>query len=441
MIEFRCRCSHLFSVADDRAGESFQCPSCGLLVDVPTLEELQAMQEDGSYTLTDVELPPDDLSDVRSTPSVANKRDYKDRRLSLKEFLAIGTTEDDLLEIKDELKPGIPKHPKYDPTTGELIKPMDIKKPPQAAPLTAQPVVLGYEVKKKDGTPSIWLPYREMFRLPNLLVCAIVSFFWLGVCFFSGVASIFTLLVLPVLLVLIAHLANVVDETGPTGNDEMPRPLRGVSLFDDFIRPLGQVMFAYTLASAPIVLFNLYVQHLPWIANIGLAILFYTLVPALLMTLITSGALNNLVPSRALSVIGASSWHYWVTAALGWVSTATFGFATVFAASAGYTFLGIISKGQAARLGGTIFGVPHWVEIVLSPFVVFVAIYLLHVFAWQMGVMYRLHHAQFAWVLQKTDKSSRTDTLAQLHRHRQRENEAKARKARENLEQRLAELK
>src|SRR4051794_34717050 len=117
MITFRCRCSHPFEVADDRAGESFQCPSCGLLVDVPTLEDLAAMQDDGSYVLNDA-APPEVAPTFGDTPSIAARHDVKDRRLSLKEFLSIGTTDDDLLEIKDEIKPGIPKHPKYDPVTG-----------------------------------------------------------------------------------------------------------------------------------------------------------------------------------------------------------------------------------------------------------------------------------------------------------------------------------
>jgi hypothetical protein len=441
MIDFQCRCSKAFSFADDRAGESFQCPSCGLLVDVPTLEELQAMQADGSYTLTDADLPADDLTAVRNTPSVANKHDHRDRRMSLKDFLAIGTTDDDLLEIKDEIKAGVPKHPKYDPVTGELIVPMEIKRAVQAAPLMAEAAVLGYEVKKRDGTPSFWLPFTEMFRLPNLIVCAIVSFMWMLVCFLSGIHAVFTLLVFPVFLMLISHLANVIDETGPTGNDEIPRPLRGANLYEDMIRPLGQVMFAYALASAPILLFNLYVRHLPLLANLGLGVLFYILIPALLLTLITSGALNNLVPSRALSVIGASSWHYWVVALLGYVSTASFLFATAIATDAGYSFLAIISKGQAAILGGNLFGVPQRLELFIAPIAVFGAMYLLHVFTWQMGMMYRLHHEQFAWVLQKADKTERNDMLAQLHRHRQRENEARARKARENMEQRFAGLK
>lgn len=441
MINFRCRCSHSFSVPDDQAGESLQCPQCGLLVDVPTLEELQAMEAEGTYTLLDLDLPIVDRTDVRNTPSIVSK-DHTDRRLSLKEFLAIGTDEEDLLEIKDEIKPGIPKHPKYDPETGELIRPMEIVKPPPAPALTAEPAVLGYQVKKPGtGVPSIWMPYVAMFRLENLLVCVIVTGLWLSVTFMSGIHAIFSLLIFPVFLLTIAHFANVVDETGPTGNDEIPRPLRGVNFYDDFIRPLGQVMFAYALASAPIVLFNLYVRHLSPLANIGLAVLFYTLVPALLLTLITSGALNNLVPHRALSVIGASSWHYWVVAALGYVATAVFGFATVWGASAGYTSLAMVSNGQAVPLGGTIVpGLPHILEVFLAPLAVFGAMYLLHVFAWQMGLMYRLHHERFAWVLQKADKSTRTDTNAQLQRRRQREAEARAREARANLERRLAEI-
>jgi hypothetical protein len=115
----------------------------------------------------------------------------------------------------------------------------------------------------------------------------------------------------------------------------------------------------------------------------------------------------------------------------------------VLATSAGDNFVGLMSNWAATGgiPNGTILGLPHKVEILLALPAVMIAIYLLHVFAWQMGLLYRLHHDQFNWVLQKADKSVRNDTLAQLHRHRQREMEAKARRARENLEQRLAQLK
>ena len=48
MIRFVCTCGHRLEVPDDEAGNSLQCPKCGLLVDVPTLSELQNFTEDGA---------------------------------------------------------------------------------------------------------------------------------------------------------------------------------------------------------------------------------------------------------------------------------------------------------------------------------------------------------------------------------------------------------
>ena len=40
MISFACRCKHRFSLPDDQAGGIIQCPDCGRLNDVPTLDDL-----------------------------------------------------------------------------------------------------------------------------------------------------------------------------------------------------------------------------------------------------------------------------------------------------------------------------------------------------------------------------------------------------------------
>ena len=439
MITFYCRCSQRFDVPDDQAGESYQCPSCGLLVDAPTLDDAASIQDDGSYVLREsIPRARQVLPDVADVANIVSRDDTSDRRLSLQEFLKIGTTEDDLLQIKGEVRPGVPTHPKYDPVTGELVVPIDIKRDPaEAAPLVAQAVVLGYETRKPERRVTVWLPFPEMLRLPNLIVCTIVSFICYAALFATGALWPLIVLALPLLLMIVAHFANVVDETGPTRNDEIPRPMRGANLYEDVLRPLVQIFFAYFLANLPLLLINLYVSKLSPATDVGLTILFFALVPALLLTLITSGAVNNLLPHRALSVMSASSIDYWITAVFGYLATGLTLIAIGFAISSGDHFVGTISKGQAGGLSGTIFlAMPKWLETAIAPALMFAAMFLMHVFAWQLGILYRLHHDDFAWVLQKHDKTARNDTLAQLHRHRQQQMEEKARQARESLQRR-----
>src|SRR5215213_8978372 len=67
MIRFTCICSQMFEAADDQAGTSFQCPTCGRLVDVPTLSELPAISSDGTYKMDEdpeVRTPEEQLEQV-----------------------------------------------------------------------------------------------------------------------------------------------------------------------------------------------------------------------------------------------------------------------------------------------------------------------------------------------------------------------------------------
>jgi hypothetical protein len=435
MITFACRCSHKFSVEDDRAGESLQCPACGLLVDVPTIDDLPGLRDDGSYEFSD-EAPLKGMPhQMRDTPSIL-RRDSTDRRQSLKEFLNLGTSESDLLEIKDEVKPGIPKHPKYDPETGELITPLDVRKEVKPAPMMAIPMTLGYEHRAKSTQTSIFAPFAWMFRMPNVVACAVVTLFFLLTFILSS--SAFLAIFAPVLIVmLIAHFANVIDETGPTGNDEIPALLRSANIFDDFLRPCCQVVGAYIVAISPIILTNIYVRNLHPAVDFGFSIFMHLMIPAILLTMITSGAFNNLLPSRVFSVIIASGWHYWVVTAIGYVAVVGMFFAIYVGTKCGGALFHVLFRGPLTGVPST-FGVPIQFVLLASPFIVYAAMYLLHVYAWQLGLMYRLHHDQFDWVWQKHDKSERTDVQAQLHAHRQMMLEAKAAQARKAMEERQA---
>lgn len=438
MITFACRCSHKMTVEDDRAGESLQCPNCGLLVDVPTIDDLPGLREDGSYEINDIPIK-QGPSPLRDAPSIL-RRESTDRRQSLKEFLSLGTTDDDLLELKDEVKPGVPKHPKYDPVTGELIVPLDVRKEPQAAPMMAVPVTLAYEHKAKVSQPSIFAPFVWMFRLPNMIVCGVVSMIFFACGAMVAVGSMLWLLLLfvpPLLAMVVAHFANVVDETGPTGTDEMPAPMRSGNLFDDFVRPFAQVIGSYLLAMSPIFLINLYVKNLHWSAEIGLSIFLHLMIPAILLTMITSGAFNNLLPSRIFSVITASGGHYWIVTFTGYLAILAASVATAFCLKSGFTFHHLLFKGPLSTLR-PIWGMPPGTELLIVPLITFAAMYLVHVYAWQLGLLYRLHHDKFDWVWQKHDKSQRTDVQAQLHAHRQKMLEEKAAAARQAMEQRQA---
>ena len=438
MINFACRCSHRFTVEDDRAGESLQCPACGLLVDVPTIDDLPGLRDDGSYEFGDQSAgnPNAGAKAMRSTPSPMQK-ESADRRLSLKEFLNIGTNDDDLLEIRDEVKAGVPKHPKYDPETGELIVPLDVRREIRPAPVMALPVTLSYEHKSRSDAPNIFSPFLWMFQLPNLVACAVVSLVFLLT--FVLTSSGFLLVFSPVLVVmLIAHYANVVDETGPTGNDEIPALLRSAHLFDDFLRPCCQVVGAYLLMIAPIILVNLYVIKLHPSVDLGLSIFLHLMIPAVLLTMITSGAFNNLLPSRIFSVIMASGWHYWVVTLTGYVSISAMFFAIYIGAKCGGTVFHIMFNGPISSVPALWGSIPIKLVLALSPLVTFVAMYLVHVYAWQLGLLYRLHHDRFNWVWQK-HTSERTDTQAQLHTHRQHEQIKKAERARASIEKRAAQ--
>src|SRR5207248_6101640 len=108
------------------------CPNCGKLVDVPTLTELESLSADGTYKL---DAPPHVPTVQEEQAHVAElhrvfTRDHVDQygreidlRPTMDDVRRSGVDEVSV-EMKDELKPGAPR---YDPVTGELVRPMDVK--------------------------------------------------------------------------------------------------------------------------------------------------------------------------------------------------------------------------------------------------------------------------------------------------------------------------
>src|SRR5688572_27378357 len=131
MIAFPCHCGHKFAVGEDMAGGMIQCPHCGRLNDVPLLSDLGHIAEDGTYNL---ELRPEPEDQTDALPELTrlymkSRVDEHGNEIDLRQ------TMDDIyesggdeipLELAGEVRPGAPK---YDPITGELIEPMEVKAP------------------------------------------------------------------------------------------------------------------------------------------------------------------------------------------------------------------------------------------------------------------------------------------------------------------------
>src|SRR5687767_3097880 len=131
MINFACRCSHRFALPDDQAGGVIQCPQCHRLCDIPNLSDLGHLDADGNFNFDDDGVIP--LSgDENRLPTLhkAFTRSHTDEtgeeidlRPTMQDVMNAGT-EEIPYELADQIKPAAPK---YDPVTGELIKPLDVK--------------------------------------------------------------------------------------------------------------------------------------------------------------------------------------------------------------------------------------------------------------------------------------------------------------------------
>src|SRR5258705_168442 len=99
MIHFPCICGHVFDLHDEQAGTSFQCPNCGLLVDVPTITELAALGPDGTYKVDKVHVEHDPEALERMILAFTQDREdpfgrEKDLRATEDELSGIGEPEE-----------------------------------------------------------------------------------------------------------------------------------------------------------------------------------------------------------------------------------------------------------------------------------------------------------------------------------------------------------
>jgi hypothetical protein len=396
MIRFSCKCGHPFELPDDAAGGDVQCPDCGLLVGVPFMSDKARLAEDGTYALDPPPIPleEDRLSSLAYVYAKA-KIDAEGNEIDLR------NDPNDPIDASEFRRAEEAVHankPRYDPETGELITAIPVagegeeKRIDPATVPFAKPVIT-YAARDTLRTKSAGHVLMDLFQPINCVVMFFVFGIHVVIAFFIIMVAVGFWLVaflgFMVVLALLAHYGNVIDEIGTEGRDELPRPLRDLRFIEDIWTPLlgvgGGLLLCY--APAAIALVKIKSDAAALAAGLPLALAGTFALPAVVLTLITSGTFSNLRPDRVLGVIRACGGRYFVVALLFIVSIVPYLWAMI----------GIEIDGL--RLANNPPDIPNWVShpLLITPLLV-VAMFLMHLFCWHVGLLYRAHHEDFPWV-------------------------------------------
>lgn len=420
MIQVACRCSHRWEVADDLAGLPIQCPQCGLLLDVPRHSDALSLEEDGTYSLDSETANPAQLKTLLRVYHPGRKLDDGseiDLRGPVLPPPGLRPTPADTHE------PAPVDRPRYDPETGELIEALDIREessrssaPPIPSQLPVAQRVIDYKSSKAPdsaATPQGLGIFLALLGPINLVVMLIILFAHVAL-LVSTIATMFIFFLFPAPLLLIiglvGHYGAVIDDTGPGEQEELPRPLRDVSFYEDLFSPFARVVVCLGLCYWPFQLLSFMYANgsLPeWTDPTGLTtvlgihplqilafLICSCLVPATALTSITSGSVTNLRPDRILGVIREIGPTYFALTAL-WIIAA-----------------GVYALGMACVTASTLslFSSSRGTNPLLHSYIAFpilaAGIYLMHAFCWQMGMQFRLKQDRFPWVWQQHVRES-----------------------------------
>jgi len=417
----------------DMAAGTIQCPDCGLLCDIPTLEDLHATAEDGTLRLreTPSHAEPQRVADLARTFS---RRTDKDLRASHNDLAAVGPgplSDEFAIPLAGPSVPNSPRSkPKYDPETGELIRPLDLIKPPAEHEAQAHiPVAkraIDYasgENARKTSIPHVMV---ELLMPVNVVVMLFTFFFYFAFLVLEGFAG-------PILVYggahpktislfaaffLMAHYVNTIDDIGPNELDDLPRPLRGVSWGEDLWGSFIHFMIAAMLCFGPAMLIQSWLEPqsaFPFtILLLGAGFLLF---PVALLTSVTSGTLNNLRPDRLIATARAMGRSY-ITALLLWAIALP-----LFALSLIDRFLVPEFIRAEHHSIDTFLNLPS----VRLP-AIGLSIYFMHLACWHLGLTYRRYHAHFPWVHQRhistraSEEARRAAEVRALRRRTDRQN-------------------
>ena len=404
MIDFDCLCHrYRFSVPAELAGDTIQCPECKRLNDVPTEDESRQIDADGGYKV-------DLIPDAQELDSDLAIRAYSRSRLHDGDEIDMRQTFDDVIRAGVQAGPAFvgPRRvvPRYDPVTGELIVPLKIKDEapksviplepdPDEVPLAAIPIApkpLEYNrAHVRSTTIAMASAFIQLLTTGNI---AVMFFVWVAMLLiyplqFGGPAAFLAIFV--VMAAVLAHYGNVVDEIGPTDRDELPVMLRNASISEDLWWPFVKVIVSLFACFLPTLLVE--GSHLRGelkdVAALLCEMFGCFIAPAVLLTMITSGVYANFRPDRVLGVVHICGFQYLIA-----VATFTAGFAmhvpAVLVTTGGFAALMGPSSlmGSLSAMGvGTLFFAG--------------AVYLTHAAMWQIALLYRAHHSEFPWIMQR----------------------------------------
>jgi len=379
-----------------QAGLEIQCPACGRLNDVPRFSDMGTLDDDGTFKLggETPEVERERLTKLRRvySPTRVDDQGIEIDLRNRPEELEIALADDLPAEHNDR---GDVNRPRYDPETGELLRAHDISRTDDAPTLQAALPVMAYasgETSRKFAG-HIWL---RLFQPPNMIVMimvllmyiasAIWQFLFTPVAWLLNFPPYFINLLLPFIA---AHYVCVVNEVAVADADELPRPLRNVSFTEDILNPFINFLFATLICYTPTFLVHLASasgkEWLPTVATFMLGSFFF---PGVLMTLATTGGFENLRPDRLLRVIRLTILPYLFVVAL-WIVVA-----------------GITLWGLAGARAIPIPAVQHMLysrkvmSFSVGPLML-THIYIAHLAAWTLGLLYRRHHAVFGWAYQQ----------------------------------------
>jgi hypothetical protein len=426
------------------AGGLTQCPRCNLLVDVPTLGDLANLGPDGTINLHDEPT----RSAAHAARAVAEMHAAfsphttdihgveKDLRPDAELFRRIGDEPDTEDAAAVYARPSRPT-PKYDPVTGERIRPIELKRHPDVvdeAPLAVIPVaslgdgdgsgdqssgeLVAIPVHLAQGVgaqPARSISYAtgraarrhvgpatlalELLMPANAIVMFFVLLAYIAAGFATHLLWVGSLLIgivslqvlnIPLWLIL-AHYGSVIEDTGPDAKDELPRPLRNLSLGDDIINPAVWWALAGFICYWPALVCAL--PRVPLsndvrpILVLMLALAGSVPLPAVLLTTVAGSTLENLRPDRVLGVIIHCGVEYLIS--IGAYLLAVLSAALVLIPPPAVAVL--VQNPVLIRLREPYFFMP----------LITVSVYLGHYFAWHLGLMYRAHHDDFPWILQR----------------------------------------
>jgi hypothetical protein len=399
MIEFPCTCGYRFSVPQELAGSSLQCPECKRLMDVPKLSDVGSLEEDGTIRLLDAEPEKEDrdrvaeLMDVFRPGRMDEDGGEIDLRVTMDDVLRAGVIEEGTIGAHEEAAPPAPK---YDPVTGELIEVLSVKneatRPVRAIPVGPQ--LLNYSKEQGLGRLSMWLIPNVLFLkggsvavLAVIIVVHFIGLIPLALFSFHGL-FIGGMIILFCFVLVCAHYGNIVEEMGPMDLDELPTPLRGAEVTGDIVFPFlhftGAIFACYFPA---LVMAGRHTMHV----GFGVAVLSTFVFPAVFLGVCTSGDLVNLRPDRILGVVAKCGGHYFLSVAL-WIA----------AASCYLMGMAGAMLNTVRLLWGTTLPIPKPPIGGLASFgILIMGIVLMHAFCVHLALLYRKRHESFPWILQK----------------------------------------